>query len=266
MTTVATEEERKQLLDFISAAAELRTSRWPLVTHTETRLLAAPTTYDREARTVDCVISVGSPVQRPYGIEKLRITREAVILKRLSKGGIPFLDSHQQVGLSNALGRLVAAWVENGELRGRLAFNDTKEGRKAEGMFARGEVAGLSAGYRVEEWKITDQDGRIIDPEVDRVRADDNLIFEAVRWELLEVSAALIAADAEARVRLGVADQAFPMVAIARANAIARMECRWRMFERQRNAWRNADALARMKSRQTMGIRMAVALGRHLNG
>jgi phage head maturation protease len=36
---------------------------------------------------------------------------------------------------------------------GRLAFNQTAEGRNAEGMVARGEIAGISAGYRVEEWE-----------------------------------------------------------------------------------------------------------------
>jgi hypothetical protein len=55
-------------------------------------------------------------------------------------------------------------------------------------LFARREVSALSAGYRVLKWEIRDEDGRIVDPEIDRVRADDRLIFEAVRWQLLEVS------------------------------------------------------------------------------
>jgi hypothetical protein len=84
------------------------------------------------------------------------------------------------------------AWVTNNngrnELRGRLRMAETEAGAQAEGMIARSEISALSAGYRVEEWEITDKDGRVLDPEVDRVRADDDLTFTATRWELLRHS------------------------------------------------------------------------------
>jgi phage head maturation protease len=83
--------------------------------------------------------------------------------------------------------------------RAELAFNATAEGRKAEGMVARGEIAGISAGYRVEEWEITDSENNVIDPE--RVRWDDDLTFTATRWELLEASLVLEAADRGASIR-----------------------------------------------------------------
>ena len=51
---------------------------------------------------------------------------------------------------------------------GTLKFHDTDEGRKAEGMVARGEIAEISAGYRVEQWEIKDENGNVIDPEVDQ--------------------------------------------------------------------------------------------------
>jgi hypothetical protein len=31
-------------------------------------------------------------------------------------------------------------------------------------MVARGEITRLSAGYRVDEWLITDEDGEVVDP------------------------------------------------------------------------------------------------------
>jgi hypothetical protein len=31
-------------------------------------------------------------------------------------------------------------------------------------MVARDEINGVSAGYRVEEWEISDSDGRLLDP------------------------------------------------------------------------------------------------------
>jgi phage head maturation protease len=82
---------------------------------------------------------------------------------------------------------------------GKLAFNATAEGRKAEGMVARGEIAGISAGYRVEEWEITDQENKVIDPE--SVRWDDDLVFTVTLWELLECSLVTVGADSGASIR-----------------------------------------------------------------
>ena len=87
-----------------------------------------------------------------------RISRAGVEL------GIPLLDHHQQSGLDSMLGRVTETWFRRGALMGRLKFNQTEQGQKAEGMVARNEVAGISAGYRVEEWEITDPDGKVVDP------------------------------------------------------------------------------------------------------
>lgn len=189
---------------------ELR-SLAPLNLH-ETRFAdVAPSSYDEKARTVEAVISMGSPVKRFFGTEVLRITPESVDLKRLANGGIPVLDSHQQIGITNALGRVTDAWTtKKGALMGRLSFNATEEGKKAEGMVSRGEIIGISAGYRVEEWEIADKDGRIINPDRDRVSWDDDLTFTATRWELLEASLVSCPADATAMVRSTGLDRALP--------------------------------------------------------
>jgi phage head maturation protease len=187
-----------------------------------------PSTYNAVDRTVDCIISKGSPVAQFYGTEVLRIDPSAVIVDRLIAGEIPLLDSHNQGSVINALGRVVEIWFDRGALMGRLQFNETKQGAIAQGMVSRGEISGISAGYRVEEWLITDSDGDVVDPEVDAVRWDDNLIFTATRWELLEASLVLISADSLASVRsLGGEDD-------AAHKAFARMEVRQRMAMRQR--------------------------------
>lgn len=160
----------------------------------------APQSYSKANRTADAVISMGSPVKRFYGTEVLRIDPKSVMLQRMASG-IPLLDSHNQGGISNALGRIVETWFKRGALMGKLKFNDTKEGRIAEGMVARGEIAGISAGYRVEEWEITDADQRVIDPDKDGVRWDDDLTFTATRWELLEASLVSVPADGSAGIR-----------------------------------------------------------------
>jgi hypothetical protein len=47
---------------------------------TQTRFASTkPSSYNSENRTVDAVISMGSPVVRVYGTEKLRISPDAVM-------------------------------------------------------------------------------------------------------------------------------------------------------------------------------------------
>src|ERR1700726_301951 len=59
---------------------------------------------------------------------------DAVDLSRLHEGGIPLLDHHLQTGINSMLGRLTDAWFERGAQIGRFKFNQTPEGKKAEGM------------------------------------------------------------------------------------------------------------------------------------
>jgi phage head maturation protease len=161
----------------------------------------APASYNANDHTFDCVISMGSPVKRFYGTEVLRISPQAVDLTRLESGGIPFLDHHSQDGIDRVLGRFTETWFKRGALMGRAKFAQTPQGQKAEGMVARGEIAGISAGYRVEEWEITDVDGKVIDPDKDRVRFDDELTFTATRWQLFEASLVGVPADAASSIR-----------------------------------------------------------------
>lgn len=169
---------------------------------TDTRFAdVAPQSFDAKARTVDCVISMGSAVQRFYGVEKLEISQRAVDLNRMKSGGIPLLDSHNQNGIDNHLGRFTQTWFSRGALMGKIAFNQTARGQTAMGMVERGEIAGISAGYIVREWQISDDDGNVIDPETTRISLDDNLTFTASRWELLEASLVSVPADASASIR-----------------------------------------------------------------
>jgi hypothetical protein len=211
----------------------------------ETRFAdSKPTSYNADEHTIDCVISMGSPVQRFYGTEVLRISPEAVGLDRMKGGSIiPLLDSHQAGGINNALGRFTKTWFKRGGLMGTVLFNRTPSGELAEGMAARGEIAGISAGYTVREWEITDSDGRVIDPDVERVRWDeDGLTFTATRWDLHEGSMCTIPSDPLAGFRsMGSRlDRAFAGTSHhgvadirARMNARQRMHIRQSMYNRQ---------------------------------
>lgn len=169
---------------------------------TDTRFAdTAPSSYDKKARTVDAVLSMGTPVARFYGTEVLRISPQAVDLGRMKSAGIPLLDSHQGVGINNHLGRLQSTSFGRGSLNGTFIFDDTDRGRHAEGMVARGEVRGISVGYAVREWQVTDGDGNVIDPEIQRINFDDDLTFTATNWELNECSLVSVPADASSYMR-----------------------------------------------------------------
>jgi hypothetical protein len=192
-----------------------------------------PSSFDASTRSVNAIISMGSPVQRFYGTEMLRISPEAVGLDRMTGGSmIPLLDSHQGGGIANALGRITSTWFARGALWGKLAFNETPNGDLAMGMVARGEISGISAGYSVREWEISDAEGTVLDPEVQNIRWDDDLTFTAIKWDLHEASLVSVPADHLSGIRsLGGGDRA--VVSNNFADARARMLSRQRMHERQ---------------------------------
>ncbi|KJC37148.1 hypothetical protein UP09_28300 [Bradyrhizobium sp. LTSP885] len=117
---------------------------------------------------------------------------------------------------------------------GKLAFNQTAEGRKAEGMVSRGEIAGISAGYRVEAWEIADAQGEVVNPNSMRWD-DDDLTFTATRWELLEVSLVTVPADAGAGIRAhhDGFDRALVVADLSERVQVV-TSCRMRMATRQR--------------------------------
>jgi phage head maturation protease len=198
----------------------------------------SPATYDKESRTIDAVLSRGSPVVRFYGTEVLEISRKAIDLSRMASSGVPVLDSHQNVGITNSLGKLTHAWIETDSigpaLMGTLRFHATPEGVRAEQMVARGEVGGISAGYSISEWKITDADGEEVDPRSTRWD-EDNLTFTAVKWQLAECSLVSVPAEAEAGVRAAAAmraDRAYYMMSPEVRASITRARSRHAMMMR----------------------------------
>lgn len=147
-----------------------------------------PSTYNAAERTVEAVFSTGAAVTRWYGTETLAISTEAVDLTRVAAGQCPLLDSHNQRSLDAVLGRVIDARIEGEQLVGTFLFADTDAGRAAEARVARGELPGISVGYIVRTWTLTES-------------TDQADTWTATRWELLEVSLVAVPADPSAGVR-----------------------------------------------------------------
>ncbi|WP_424363596.1 HK97 family phage prohead protease [Methylocystis parvus] len=148
-----------------------------------------PGSYDAEARTVEGVFAAGSAWPRLGFIETLQISPEAIDLSRVVKGQVKLLDVHNTTSITKALGSVEAAWVENGELVGRVRFHDTPQGREAEGQVARGEITGFSIGYVVNQWSFVSRD---------EMGAET---WRAEKWTLLEVTLCTVPIDDAAMVR-----------------------------------------------------------------
>jgi hypothetical protein len=214
--------------------APSRTSGLPPIgiAHRFASSVASPSTYDKATHSCDCIISAGAAVSRFYGTEILRIDRASVDLSRVEAGSAPLLDSHSQASIDAVLGRIDSAWIKGGQLYGKVIFSQTVAGRQAEGMVSRGELKGISAGYSVSKWEISDADGNVLDPD-SSPRWDENLVFTATRWQLLEASLVGVPADAASAVRsFGGAATGDLVDVWARMNARNRMATRQRMYDR----------------------------------
>lgn len=147
--------------------------------------------YDETTRSVEAVLSTGAAVARWGFIEELEISDDAIDLNRVERGVCNLLDTHNAWELNAVLGTIDNVRIEDGELIATLHFGETDAARQAEGMVKRGEIKGISIGYRVSRWEIT----------VEAESSNDKDTWRATKWELLEASLVPVPADAGAGVR-----------------------------------------------------------------
>ena len=141
----------------------------------------APASLNREAGTVDVVLSTGAAVRRAGYVEKLSVAADSVtVAPRL-----PVLDSHRQASIGDVLGRVESVRFEAGQMVATLRISSPA----ALAAIERGDVTGVSIGYKVTRW--TDA----TDPATgERTRT-------AIAWTLLEVSLVPVPADPLALIR-----------------------------------------------------------------
>lgn len=145
--------------------------------------------YNSSSRSVEAILSAGSPVRRYYFTEELEISADAIDLGRVSRGVCPLLDTHNQYEINSVIGAISNVRIEGAQLIGTLTFSDTDRGREIEQRVANGELRAISIGYHVTKWQITATD------------ENEHETWRAVAWELLEASLVPVPADPNAVVR-----------------------------------------------------------------
>ena len=142
------------------------------------RAAPAPNSYNAENRTVTFVASAGSRGLRRHWMgdyyEELEVSESAVRLSRL-RNGAPFLNAHSAWAISDVLGTVERAWVENGNLLVDVRFSKRDEVAPILQDIADGILRHVSVGYMVHEYQVTEKQG-----ELD--------VRRAVDWEPMEVS------------------------------------------------------------------------------
>ncbi len=150
----------------------------------------APSSADRDARTVEVIWSTGAPVRRrdmagPY-IERLSLAPEAVDLSRLQ--GASVLDAHRQSAVRDVLGSVQSAAVDGQRGTALIRFSARPEVEPLWQDVLSGILRYVSVGYSVEEWAEATENGA--------------RVLTAVRWTPHEISLVPTPADPGARIRM----------------------------------------------------------------
>jgi hypothetical protein len=153
-----------------------------------------PASLNRDARTIELTWSTGARGRRASWFdgdwyEELDMSPDAVRLDRLNSGA-SLLNNHQSADLSNILGVVERAWIENGEGRARVRFSERAEVEPIFQDVAAGIIRNVSVGYQVHQWS-------------DPIRGADKEppTYRALDWEPMELSLVGVNFDAKAQTR-----------------------------------------------------------------
>ena len=150
----------------------------------------APSSADRDARTVEVIWSTGAPVRRRdmagQYVERLSLAPEAVDLSRLQ--GASVLDAHRQSAVRDVLGSVQSAAVDGKYGTALIRFSARPEVEPLWQDILSGILRHVSVGYSVEDWAESIENGA--------------RVLTAIRWTPHEISLVPTPADPGARIRM----------------------------------------------------------------
>lgn len=161
-----------------------------------TRAAFVPATLNEDSRTVELTWSTGAQVRRVdwweerEWIEELSLDSAHVKLDRLNSGA-PLLENHSNWSLTDVLGVVEKAWLQDGEGRALVKFSARADVVPIIADVKSGILRNISVGYRVNRF------------EKQQETQDGLPVYRAVDWEPMEISLVAIPADVGAQVRSG---------------------------------------------------------------
>lgn len=165
----------------------------PLDTQVFTRLATeaiTPAAKSKTERTLIIKASTGADVPRfnlvtgEKYIERLQVTEDAVDRSILKSGQASVVDSHNTGSTAGILASIDRSWIEGGALYVEARFPPKGTSQRIDEVYDlidAGILKGASLGYRIMEWKRSDEGG--------------NVVYTAVRWRPFEVSIVVLGAD-----------------------------------------------------------------------
>mgnify|MGYP007083440211 CR=1 FL=1 len=176
------------------------------------RALVMPATFNADDGTVEIVWSTGAQVRRfdwmdgPY-IEELSLDPSHVRLGRLNNGA-PVLKDHNAHSIDSVIGVVDKAWLDGGEGRASIRFDQGADVEKYVSKVKRGTLRNISFGYQVHEYE-----------KIPPTEKGGLPILRAIDWEPFEVSLVAVPADAFAQIRSG--DQLHTVLITTRGDAMS---------------------------------------------
>ncbi|MGZ4953567.1 MAG: prohead protease/major capsid protein fusion protein [Methylobacter sp.] len=159
-----------------------------------TRAAFVPATLNEEARTIELTWSTGAQVRRTdywdetTWIEELSLDPAHVNLDRLNLGA-PLLANHSNWSLTDVLGVVEKAWIQDGEGRALVKFSEREEILPIIADVKGGILRNISVGYTINKL------------ERQPAMKDGLPVYLATDWEPMELSLVTIPADPGAQVR-----------------------------------------------------------------
>lgn len=161
---------------------------------------AAPSSANREERTIESVMATEEPVL-VYDYRRWEMIREILLTDGVElPDQIPLLDNHNRYDCDDVFGSTRNIRVEEGKLIGRNYFADDEKSLRAFNKVADGHIRDNSIGYTIEAFQ---------DLEPGEYRTIGNREFTAgseplriaTKWKLRENSITPIGADDKAKMR-----------------------------------------------------------------
>ena len=151
-----------------------------------------PKTVNKKERTAEVCWSTGAKVLRSNILgkryfEELSLQEGHVNLDRLNDGAA-VLNSHRGGSLSDQIGVVEKAWLDEGKGFAKIRFSEREDVNPIFKDIEQGIIRNVSVGYRVNDAEELEEDG-----EIPTIRA--------VAWEPFEISLVPIPADKGGKVR-----------------------------------------------------------------